>query len=324
MNSGEMTILEAAQFSAPPTLADNGNHPILDDAWWQESAVFMWGDVERQFGGEIRFGIQPNQGVANLYTWTMLAGEMIDRRFLTDLPLPTSNILDCSISGASVRTLEPLMRYELALDQDDLSLRMTWRNFHHPVSMSFNVGGATLANGHYDAMGEMKGVGRYKGHEFEIDAVGFADHSWGVRRKHLPASRCLFAVFDENFYITAIPISTGPSRAMVGYVYKDGLVGRLSSHCEMGYRFRDDWITPAGCDTHLFDEHDRHFMVKGWTIGPSSTQTLGHGKLVTHAVAGFECDGRKGSGILESSQFHGLPPSITSLGFKPDSWWINP
>ena len=40
-------------------------------------------------------------------------------------------------------------------------------------------------------------------------------------------------------------------------------------------------------------------------------------------VIAFAMTGQ-GCGILESSQFHGMPQSVISLGFKPDSWWINP
>jgi hypothetical protein len=318
-----MTVLEPPPFGAPPEAADNANHPASDDKWWQESALFTWGDAEHQFGGEIRLGMHVNQGVANLYTWTVRGEDLIDRRLVIDQPLPPGGILNADIAGASVRTLEPLCRYQLSLDHGDLSLRLLWRNFRHPLTMGYNVGRATIANGHYNAMGEVTGTGRYRGATFDVCAVGFSDHSWGVRKTHLPASRALFCVFGEDFYITAIPVSTGQSRMMVGYVFKDGILGRLASTCEMGYRFRDDWITPAGCDARLVDDQGREFHVTGWTFGPSSTQTMGHGKYVTHAAAGFRCADRRGSGILESSQFKGMPPSIAALGLDPGSWWVN-
>jgi hypothetical protein len=318
-----MTLLDAAQFGAEPLPLDNRNHTPTNDKWWQESVLFTWGDAACSFGGEIRLGIHPNQGAANLYAWVMLNGEMIVRRFFVDLPLPPGDLLDTSLAAVIVRTIVPLSRYRLCLRLDGLTLELVWRNFHHPLSMSFNLGGATIANGHYNAMGELKGIGSYRGQEIEVNSVGFSDHSWGVRKSHLPASRSLFCVFGEDFYITAIPISTGAARAMVGYVMKDGLLGRLSSQSEMGYSFRDDWLTPAGCNADLIDEDGRKFRVTGHTIGPSSTQPLGHGKFVTHATANFICDGRQGSGILESSQFKGIPPGVTALGIDPNSWWVS-
>lgn len=323
MNEGEMAIIPAAGFDTPPTPADNGNHPPVDDKWWQESALFTFASAPDRFGCWIRFGAHVNQGVANLYSWTMIGEEFADRRMAVDQPLPPGDLLDGAIAGATVTTIEPLMRYALTLDTDDLQLRLEWRNFRHPLSMGYNVGGATIAKGHYNAMGRATGTAVWRGREYPVDAMGFSDHSWGVRRAHLPASRSLFCVFDEDFTITAIPISTGPARSMVGYVWRDGVLGRLQSESKMGYSFRDDWITPAGCEAELIDDKGRVFRLSGWTFGPSSTWPMGHGKLVTHASAGFRCDGREGSGILESSQYKGLPPSVAALGLDPASWWIN-
>ena len=320
-----MTLLASAELGPPPSVIENLNHPPADGSkWWQESAVFTYGDADKGFGGEIRFGMHANQSVSNLYTWHVIDGEMSDRRIVVDQPVNFEHILESNIAGASVRTTKPLSQYALALEHGDLMLEATWRNFHHPLTMGYNVGGATIAKGHYNAMGRLTGVGRYRGKEFNINAVGFSDHSWGERRTHLPASRSLFCVFDDDFYLMAIPICSGTTRNMVGYLYRDGLLGMLQTDCEMGYKFRDDWLTPAGCDARLVDEHGRVILLKGWTIGPSSSQSMGHGKYVTHCVAGFGCEGRRGSGILESSQFKGMPPSIRALDIDHESWWFDP
>jgi hypothetical protein len=267
--------------------------------------------------------MHPNQGVSNLYTWTVLGDEMVDRRMAIDQPLPAGDIVEAKIAGATITTLEPLMSYAITVETEDLQFEVTWRNFRHPVSTSYNVGGASVAKGHYNALGTAIGRGVYRGREFEINAAGFNDHSWGVRRKHLPASRSLFAVFGEDLAVMAIPVSTGAARTMVGYAYRDGVLGRLMTESEMGYSFRDDWITPSGCEARLIDDKGREFRLSGTTFGPSSTWPMGHGKLVTHASASFVCDGRRGSGVLESSQFKGLPPSVAALGLPPDSWWLH-
>jgi hypothetical protein len=322
MKQDYMDLLEPAQFGAPSVAQDNWNHEAVDDTWWQESTVFTWGDAKTRSAGEARFGMHFNQGVSNLYSWIVLDEQMISKRLVTEQPLP-ANILDASIAGCRVETIEPLMRYALTVVDGDLTIEGEWENFRHPLTMGYNVGGATIAKGHYNAMGRLKGTGRYRGKTFDVDAVGFNDHSWGVRRSHLPASRSLFCVFDENFCIMAIPVSTGTQRTMVGYVYRDGKLGRLLTESKMGYSFRDDWVTPAGCDALLVDDLGRELHLEGWTFGPCSTQPMGHGKYVTHAGAGFRCDGREGSGILESAQFKGVPPSLRELGLPADSWWLS-
>lgn len=220
-------------------------------------------------------------------------------------------------------TIEPLIRYALSIETGDVALDLEWRNFRHPLTMSFNAGGATLAKGHYNAMGEASGTLRWKGRSIPIRAGGFSDHSWGVRRQHLPASRSFFCVFDPDFYAMAIPISTGTTRAVVGYVFADGKLGRLESETALGYRFREDWVSPAGCDARLIDEHGREFAITGETFGPASTWPMGHGKFVTHAPARFRCGDRAGQGILESAQYMGVPPAARALGLAPESWWLN-
>ena len=323
MRDGPMTLLPSAEFGPPPKPSDNANHEAVDDKWWQESAVFSFTDASTGFGSWIRFGMHLNQGVSNLYTWTVVNGEMADRRMMVDQPLPEKGILEATIAGASVTTLEPLMRYHITLETEDLKLDVVWTNFRTPLTMGYNVGGATIAKGHYNAIGEAVGTGVYRGKTFTIKGQGFTDHSWGVRRSHLPASRSMWATFGEDFYLMAIPISTGTERTMVGYAYKDGVLGRLMTESEMGYSFRDDWITPSGCDARLLDDKGRMFNLRGQSFGPPSTWPMGHGKLVTHASAGFLCEGRIGSGILESAQFKGLPPAVAALGLPADSWWIN-
>ena len=248
---------------------------------------------------------------------------MIYRRMFVDQPLPASDLLDSTIAVASVSTLNPLMSYKIGLTDGELQLNLTWTSFDWPRTMGFNVGGATIAAGHYNMMGRIDGEVTFKGRSVPVNAAGFSDHSWGVRRQHLPASRCLFAAFDADFYIMAIAVLTQTDRRMIGYAWADGRLGMVGDDSQLGYAIAEDWFTVAGCDAHLIDEHGRHFHVTGRTIGPSSTQPMGHGKLVHHAVAKFACDGRDGRGILETSfPTTMLPGQVEELGLAPDSWWL--
>ena len=138
--------------------ADNGFHPPpTDDKWWQESSLFTWGDPRRGFGGEVRVGMHPNQGVANLYTWIVWGGRLIYRRHFVDQPI-LKEVLNAKIASASVKTIEPLMHYEVTLKDENFALKLNWRNFHWPMAMGYNVGGATVTTGHYNMMGACSGV----------------------------------------------------------------------------------------------------------------------------------------------------------------------
>src|SRR5262245_32582317 len=129
----------------PPTEADNGNHPpTTDDPWWQESCVFTWGDPRRGFGGELRWGMHPNQGKASLYAWIVWEGKNIYRKIIPDQPLPKGDLFDSTIAGATIKTIKPLMEFDLAFKVEGLEVRLRWTNFHHPVSLRLGFGGSNL------------------------------------------------------------------------------------------------------------------------------------------------------------------------------------
>lgn len=304
--------------------ADNGNHEPSADEWWQESVLFNWSDPRQGLAGQYRLNIHPNRGSATLYTWTQCDGRMLDRRFVTDLPLPAGDLTDASLGGLSIETLTALDSYRIRLSTPEVELDVEWTAFMPPIHMDFNIAGATVAQGHYNTLGRASGSLRHDGRDVEINADGFADHSWGVRRSHLPGSRWLVAVFDPTFFVMAIPILTDQGRHMVGYVMDQGILGALSSDYDINMGFRDDWITPAGCEASLWDHNGRGYLLRAATVGPSSIQPFGHGKLVTHAPARYECGGRIGRGVLESSSPRRMTPSeIAALDLDPASWWLN-
>ena len=322
----ESEPIRYAQFGPPPLEGDNANHsPTSDDPWWQESALFGWGDPRRGHGGFLRWAIHPNQGVSNLYAWIAWRGRTVYRRQLTDQPLPAAELLNCTIGDCSVRTLKPLMAYDLALSAGKLAVRLRWQNFHWPLAMRLNVGSATLAAGHYNMLGDAIGQVSVDGQEFAVHGSGFSDHSWGVRRRHLPASRSYFCIFDPEFYLMALPVLTDEGeRHLLGYVRCDGQLGRLGSDSTFGYAMRDDWITVAGCDSFFRDDLERGFHITGRTLSESSTWAMGHGKLVHHAVAEFECGGRLGRGILEVAHPRKMrPDQVAESGLDPAGWWLN-
>lgn len=310
--------------AARVTPTDNANHTPSKDEWWQESVLFMWGDPRSGFGGEIRFGRHPNRGAANVYLFIVIDGRRVVRKLSVDLPPPSIDLLESTLAGVTLHTIEPLSKFEVTVSLVGLKLDMRWESFHAPRTFDMNVGGATLATGHYNSIGRMTGRGVHSGNVFDIDACGFSDHSWGVRRHHVPASRFVVAVFDPEFYILAMPILTDSGAHMLGYVRDLGRFDRLVGPVDMGFSFRDDWFTPSACDATLTTEEGRMFRLRGRSVGDSSTQPMGHGKLVTHAIGAFECRGQSGKGIIESSLPRRMPAAqVAELGLAPDSWWVN-
>jgi hypothetical protein len=318
-----MTPPDRSQTLAEPDPADYGRHNPDDDPWWQESTLFTWSDPRRGLGAEYRLGIHPARGVANVYTWSIVDGEMIDRRLVRDLPVP-DGILDIDVAGLRFRTVEPGRVYDVGLRTGGLATELRWTAFMSPTTMSIRHGSLSTGTGHYNTLGRAAGTLTWDGREYPIDGDGFHDHSWGRRKEPLPGSRWIVAVFDPEFYIMAMPILGSDAKSrMLGYICHGGQLRSLVGDVEMGYTMRDDWITPAACDARLFDEDGRGFRLVGRSIGPSSSQPFPQGKFVTHAQAEFECGGRIGRGLIESTAPRFLSDADREVLCLPTDHFLN-
>ena len=300
----------------------HGNHPPDDDEWFQESALFNFCDPRRGVGGEYRIGAHPNHGTGHLYTWTQLGGRMLDKRFVEDLDVPAGDVNSGELHGLTITAEVPFERYRLQLQKDNLRVDLVWEAFHPPIVLSFNVAGATVANGHYNALGRATGSITFDGETTQVSGDGFMDHSWGTRHKHLPGSRWIIAVFDPETFVMALPLLSERGRAMAGYLAYDGRLTKLDHDFDVNMTMRDDWITPAACDARLFDELGRGIAVRGTTKGPSSIHPFTGGKMYCHALAEFEMGGRLGRGLLESSAPSAMYSTLLDeYQLKPDGIW---
>lgn len=300
----------------------HGNHTPDADEWFQESALFNFCDPRRGVGGEYRIGVHPNHGTGHLYTWTQLGGRMVDKRFVEDLDVPAGDVNNGELSGLTITTEIPFERYRLHLRRDGLEVDLVWQAFHPAIVLSFNVAGATVANGHYNCLGRATGRITEHGQSTEVEGDGFMDHSWGTRHKHLPGSRWIISVFDPETFVMALPLLAESGKAMAGYLAHDGKLTKLSHDFDVNMTMRDDWITPAACDARIFDEFGRGYAVRGTTTGPSSIHPFTGGKMYCHALAEFELGGRVGRGLLESSAPSAMYSSLlTEYGLRPDGIW---
>lgn len=307
----------------PVDISHHGNHASTGEEWYQESALFNYTNPRSGIGGYFRIGIHPEKGTAHLYTWTQIRGQMVDQRFVEELPMPAGDVNNCTLGDVSILTIEPFKRYRIALNRRDLKLDVIWEAFTPPVPMGFNLGGATVAAGHYNCVGRASGTAEWNGEKIDIQGDGFMDHSWGVRKTHLPGSRWILAIFDPACFVMAIPVLTDSGRFMAGYAAFDGRLVRLANDYSIDMTMRDDWITPAACDARLFDEEGRGIRIVGRAVGPGSSQPYIHGKAYTHVMAEFEFGGRVGRGILESSVPEKLSPALAqAYGLSPEGIWM--
>ena len=317
-----MSLSISPSLSTDVGLEHHGNHAAGGEAWFQESALFNFADPRRGVGGLYRIGAHEARGVGHLYTWTQVGGRMVDKRFLEHLPLPDGDVADGELAGLRITAEVPFERYRLQLEREGLRVDLVWRAFHPPILLSFDVGGATVAAGHYDCLGRATGMITVDGERTAVDGDGFMDHSWGIRRTHLPGSRWIIAVFAPETFVMALPLLSDGGRAMAGYMALDGRLTKLAQDFEVNVTMRDDWTTPASCDARLFDEEGRGVRLLGTSRGPSSVLPFVGGKMYCHALAEYELGGRLGRGLLESSAPSVLTAAhVAELGLDPNGIW---
>lgn len=323
-----MTDLDISQAFAKADIADHTNHTPGDDDWWQESAFFSLCDPKVGVIGYYRMGRHPNLGVSNSYYWTTANTlGLDDKQFMHGQPLSEGHVNNTSVAGLTVKTIRPMEEYRLTAIGDGYRMEATWQPHFWPIMVHTAVkGGAGIANkgGHYNALCKVTGFVEKYGQRVTIDAYGFTDHSWGVRKNHFPASKWVQAFVDPENFVQCFPVSSvdGASRFLIGYACRDGKLRKLTDDFETNFTMREDWITPAACDARFVDEDGRTFRVKGKTVGPESVYPFLHGKYCVHVLAEFDLDGKPAMGMLENTNPWQIPTVYTErYGVAERSMW---
>lgn len=278
-----------------------------DNAYWQESFFIGWHDVRNCCGGHHHISLYPYRGLAHVWSWLALDGRVIARVQEHALPLPSDDLRDLRLgpfhfkAGASVRDL----RFEAGFDNAQLSL--DYRSLYDPVEISLDAAGMTIGARHYESMGRVRGSLEASGRQIAIDGVAWQDHSWGTRKfSSNPAGRWLFAVFGDDFAVSAFCLATPTAAKEFGYVWDGGAI-RPVDRAAFRMIVNDTEVTPAGCDATVGTEDARAWRIQGevHTVAISGGTGWSDGGewWGYDGLARFECGGRVGAGFLEVFEF---------------------
>ena len=93
----------------------DGGHtpPAGSDESWQESWYTGWFDPEANAAGFYHLGLQRNRGVADLWNWTAVDGEVAGKYQSLTTPLPDDDLSDLRLPGLHIQTLKPLRSYQV-------------------------------------------------------------------------------------------------------------------------------------------------------------------------------------------------------------------
>src|SRR5687768_12585416 len=96
---------------------DEGRHTVGPDELWGESWYHDWAAADGSYGGYVRLGLYPNNGVVSYWVHLVARGERVVLIRYHEVPAPTA--MDGPIEVASSRVrgtwkpVEPLQSYRI-------------------------------------------------------------------------------------------------------------------------------------------------------------------------------------------------------------------
>jgi len=212
------------------------HHQGNDDPWWNESLCFSWCVPEEVINGFVYGWHRPNMGLScggpavwdpsGEHTWDCL---FYDWNWLQPLP-PSAEATTFELSNTfSVRSVDPLQRYEFGYDRDGCRVELTWWAAMAPHQVRIVGGMVPAGTCHYEQHGRMTGYVDLDGRRFEVDCWSMHDRTWGPRHiRNLPRGDYFWAVADERTGFFAIALDDGTiDRVIGGYLLRDGILGDL-------------------------------------------------------------------------------------------------
>jgi hypothetical protein len=298
---------------APVPEADLGRHepPEGTDESWQESWGMFWCDSARRAGGINHISIQRLRGIADVFSWCALEGEVIARYQHLNLvpPAAGNDFPHWSLGGQSVRQ-HSARACRVETRYGDAATLIEYEAYTDPVNFNFDVDGVQWGARHWEGIGSIEGtVTAPDGTDVPVSGVGWQDRSWGPRKWSSSLShRMLWASFGPDLFLSVITLmnDTSPELIPVGWVYDKGEL-RVVERASYGMRIDDDGHSPRSADARFWVDGDRGYHVAGASHVAAASSHV-EGFWFTQAVATLECGGRLGYGFIEAHEQNGVPP----------------
>jgi hypothetical protein len=220
------------------TPADEGRHEPGDEPLWGESWYHDWAAEDGAYGGYVRLGLYPNQGVA--WYWVHLVRPWEPLVLIRDHAVPGPTAMDGPLRVASDRVrgewgpVEPLQSYRIQTEGTGVALADPADAFHGekgtdvPVSLDLTWEGAApcfpyTATTRFEQSAWVKGEVKIGDDTIAVDCPGQRDHSWGVRDWWaFPWMWCSGRLDDGMWWHTVIAGLDRDERFTVGYVVDAG------------------------------------------------------------------------------------------------------
>ncbi len=253
---------------------DEGPHPAGSDEAWQESVYLAWRDVRLGIGGQHRIGNEPNRETANL--WCGVYADTGERFRHNDEGVALRR---CE-RGAGLECGPQAMFHDgealrFVLDSDDCRLDLVvqdppgWLAW---IEKSTNALDGRIYSDHYNGHCRVSGEAELAGRRYQVDALGWRDHSWGPRHwDSIVCTRSLGGGFASGLTLSLLTfLGTDGQLLRRGYLARDGKRVPIVD-AELWVAIEEDGVSARGgalsCTLEGGARHDFGFEVTGGMMG---------------------------------------------------------
>ncbi|WIW89433.1 hypothetical protein K3M67_05545 [Sphingobium sp. V4] len=302
-------------------LSDQQTHSPEKDAYWQESFVLLWGDPSGDYGGFLRLGYAPNLLAGDTTLWCHAFTPKWVYGSSRDFALRSDDV------GKSLLKAGEAARYEFdgedtrwVHSDDEVTIDLQSTLLHPPVAL-WRPQDSFHRYPHYEAACRVKGRLSIRGDTVEVDALGYRDHSWGVRhwwkRK---THRWLNGVFGPDLSMCLLTFhSDGDNIRRLGYVVRDGVV-HYSQEIDIVAHMEADGATHRGGTASIVLESGEclNFEIEPMCEGFYAYRK---GSGLFESICRIRHQGRVGIGdfeLSENSRMGQLPATSLINGIEQD------
>lgn len=253
---------------------DEGPHPAGPDEAWQESVYLAWRDIRAGIGGQHRIGNEANRETANL--WCGVYADSGERFRHNDEGAPLRRCergagLECGPQamfhdGQDLRFLLESEDCRLDLVVNDPTGELAW------IEKSTNALEGRIYSDHYNGHCRVLGEATLAGRRYEVDAMGWRDHSWGPRHwDSIVCTRSLGGAFETGLTFSILTfLGTDGTLLRRGYVARDGKRVPIGE-AELWVAIEEDGVSARGgalvCTLEDGTRHGFDFEVTGGMMG---------------------------------------------------------
>lgn len=283
---------------------------------WNESYYFNFYDTSNDVCGFMRVGLKPNKGVKDVFCYLMLPdGSFIGKKETVekhDDALEAEGLAFEMVSPERSwrMTYEGMVRTFSKTGPVEVPLAFTLRfdalsdvfDYRRSVGKKGEEMSRDVASEHLEQFGRITGRVTTETGDYDIEALGERDHSWGVREWTSPQQWIwLNAHFSPDCSINLTKLTVDDGEVDAGFVFKDGVLTPVVSASE--HTTYDDEGEPRSFELDLTDEDGRHHVLSGVVERsvhlPFASQDGRELSVMYETLSRYEYEGMEGYGIAE-------------------------